>query len=501
MTSTDTRPSPLEQFKAIIATYELNPTFPESVLADAERAVLSHEAVLKDSTRMNLTDRTTFTIDPDDARDYDDALSYYVYPDGRREFGIHIADVSAYVTHGSPLDIEAQKRGTSVYLPGTVIPMLPEELSNDICSLRADVERATMSILITLAPDNTMVDLQLGRAVIRSNRRFTYSEVDTIFKNKGGEYYTELLALDTYAQKLKKERLETGSLILPMHEVRFKYDENQGLSVPYIKSATPATMLVEELMLKANTIVGEVLAKHMDKTHHLGGMFRVHDNPDADKYHTFRAFVKSLGFSIPKNSHTKGLQDFIDTIANTPLDEVIMPLLLRTLAKATYQATPSGHFGLGFTAYAHFTSPIRRYPDLIAHRLLMTIGEKQQYTKQQLSKIAEHATEREIIASKAERESTKQLQVIYMKTRIDEVWDVAITGIAESGMFVEEKTTRTSGFIAYRTLGGDYYGPNRTNTEARGKKTNTVYKLGDAFRAKITRINEERNQIDFEIVA
>ena len=473
--------------------------FPKDVVAEAQawekRGITADEA----KGRRDFRGALTCTIDPFDAKDFDDALSVRTLPDGNIEIGIHIADVSHYVRPGTALDREAFTRGTSVYLVDRTIPMLPEALSNDLCSLKPNVDRLAMSTVVTLTPEAHVVDAWYGKTIIHSVKRFSYEEAQEVLDAGKGTLYNELTLLNTLAKKLLARRISHGTLILETDEVKFELDKNGVPIRAYRKVRGDTHKLIEEFMLLANRKAAEVFKKE-EKRNGIG-MYRIHDLPDSDKIADFTYLIEKLGYSVPKGKmEPKMFSELLEAIQGTPEKDMITSVLIRSMAKAVYSTKNIGHFGLGFADYTHFTSPIRRYPDLLVHRLLQAIlMNKSITTKDQKSyeRMALFASERERNASEAERTSIKYKQVEYMSTKIGQAYRGVITGVTERGLFVEELETKSEGMIQLKELGNDFYILAERDMALIGKKTKKRFRVGDEIGIRVLRADLAERVIDY----
>lgn len=447
---------------------------------------------------------TTFTIDPYDAKDFDDALSIQDLGNDKFEIGIHIADVSHFVTLGTMLDKEAYHRGTSVYLVDRTIPMLPEVLSNDLCSLKPNVDRCTMSAVFVMNKNGHIESEWYGRTLIHSVRRFTYEEAQTILDTKKGDFAHELEILNTIAKKFYAERLRAGAITLETEEVKFTL-ASDGTPLSVVRKVRgDSHKLIEEFMLLANRKVAEFISgkgKHKDRVM----IYRIHDLPDKERIADLAFFIKSLGYHLPLTDglpKPEAINKLLAEIADTPEKDTIQTAVVRSMAKAVYSTKNIGHFGLAFEHYTHFTSPIRRYPDLIVHRLLMEyLGHKKigkEHWKQ-YQESALFASERERQAADAERASVKYKQVEYMSKRIGETFEGIISGVTEWGLYVEEKETKCEGMIKIRDLTGDIYTFDKRHMAIIGTKTKKRYRIGDKLKVKVITASLEKKIIDYAI--
>lgn len=493
------------EMHAILAEYGLPYKYPEDVTAFAEKIDpgITDEEISK---RVDYRDITTFTIDPFDAKDFDDALSIKTLENGNFEVGVHIADVSHYMTEGSILDNEARERATSVYLVDRTIPMLPERLCNFICSLRPNEEKLAYSVLFEINQDAEIINHKICKTVIRSNRRFTYEEALEIIQNQEGDYKNELSTLNTLAKKIREKRFANGSINFERSEVRFKIDENgKPLSV-YIKEATDATQLVEEFMLLANKTVAKEIGYTAKGEKEKTFVYRIHDKPDPDKLSNFSTFIQNFGYKpIVQNGRAKDITASINNILNKSIGKkeqnLIETLAIRSMAKAAYSTDNIGHYGLSFDYYTHFTSPIRRYPDVMVHRLLTHyLNGGKSVNKEEYEDLCIHCSGREQLAASAERSSIKYKQVEFLSDKIDQVFDGVISGVTDWGFYVELNANKCEGMVSIRTLDDDFYFYDEKNYRLIGRQTKKTYCLGDEVTIKIARANLEKKQLDFVLV-
>jgi len=481
--------------------FNIDYKFPPKVINQAKKTDLEvHEDELK--TRLDLRDKDVFTIDPNDAKDYDDAVSVEELKNGNYLVGIHIADVSHYVTDGSPIYKEAKKRGTSVYLVGTVIPMLPEKLSNKICSLVPNEDRLTFSVFVEMTKRTKIINYKISKSVINSKRRFTYDEVQDILDNKSGNFYKELDILNKIAKQLRNKRSKQGSINFHTPEVKFELDKNGTPIDIKIKETKDSHKLIEEFMLLANQIV----AKHINKKGKKSPPFvyRVHDLPDEEKLNEFASFVKSLGYSFDSRSanNSQEFQRLLNEVAGTSDDALINEVAIRSMAKAVYSTNNIGHYGLGFKYYTHFTSPIRRFPDLIVHKLLFENikGKDPGVSQANLESICEHSSAQERNAVNAERLSVKLKQMEYLKNKIGQEFTAVISGITNFGIFVELRETLSEGLIRLRDIKDDYYLFDEKQYAIVGRESGNRYRLGDKIDVKLIRVDESKREIDFALL-
>lgn len=508
-----------EEMAALAGEYDLPAEFPPHVLAEAEAIPLEiPEAEI--TKRLDLRGQTIFTIDPEDAKDFDDAISLEKNDDGTYTLGVHIADVSHYVTEDSALDKEAYERGTSVYLVGGVIPMLPERLSNGLCSLRPNEDKLTYSVFMIVDPDTGKVmKSSFHKTVINSVFRFSYEEAEERTRTGKGKYAKLLRDMRKLSQKMYEYRREQGSIDFETDEVRFKFNEDWVPISAYKKERLGSMRMIEDFMLAANRAVAEFISKKAKLGRELPFLYRIHADPDTAKLRELAVLAKALGYKLsPEGARPKTIQKFLDSIKGKPEEKLLNQLMLRAMAKAVYAEHNVGHFGLAFLHYTHFTSPIRRYPDLIVHRMLHEYqkrgGMKQErmhYYYQLLPEVADATSALERRATEAERESNKLAQIYLLKEMVGQEFDAVISGVTHFGLFVQLESG-AEGLVHIRELPGRYYYDEahysliqqsggfstngRSSRQGRGAKR---YRIGDPIRVQLIRVNQERREVDFRL--
>lgn len=500
------------EMQAIIRSGGFTKAFPEVVQQAAHDLYENREQIFKDAVadpkRRDYRGVTTMTIDPVDAKDFDDALSFKTLENGNYEIGIHIADVSHYVRQGEVLDEEARERGTSVYLVDRVIPMLPEVLSNDLCSLRPNEDRLAFSAIFEMTSGSEVVSEWFGQTIINSDKRFAYEGAQAVLDAGSGEYYDELNTMMTLGRILRKKRYASGAIAFEQPEVKFELDE-RGKPIRAFKKERVETMLmIEDFMLLAN----QQVAKHIDtlaKKYHrdLVYVYRIHDVPNPDKIEELAIFLHALGYEFETHKgivKATDINKLLKEIVGSPEENLIKTATIRSMAKAVYSTRNIGHFGLAFKFYSHFTSPIRRYPDLLAHRLLRqhldgTVIKSSESAKYEALSIK--SSQREMEAVKAERDSIKFKQVEFMAGKVGSVFEAIITGVTDWGVYVQEQEALCEGMVKLSSIRGDFYEHQATKYQIRGTRTGKVYRLGDAVKVKLVRADADERQLDFEIIA
>jgi ribonuclease R len=478
--------------------------FPEAVEEEAnelEKRGITAEDI---AGRRDIRDITTFTIDPEDAKDFDDAISFIDNGDDTYHVGIHIADVSHYVTPGSALDDEAQERTTSVYLVDRTIPMLPEALSNNLCSLRADEDKLAYSAIFTISKHGEVLDEWFGRTVICSDKRFTYEEAQEVLDTGNGPFAKELLILNNLAKKYTEQRLSSGALQIESPEVKFRLDDKGTPIKIEKKHRIDTNKLIEEFMLLANKRVAKFMSA---KTKQSVFVYRVHDKPDPEKMKNLWTYLKTLGYKVNYRDGvipTNELNALLREIDESDIKDAIQTAIVRSMAKAVYTTTNIGHYGLGFQFYTHFTSPIRRYPDVLVHRLVENFIQGKTVSREDFEfyeRMMKHSSAREKDAQEAEWNSIAYKQVEYMGAHIGEVYEGSITNITSFGMFVRERETLAEGLVRYRDIPGDHYIFDEKKFTARGKKTKKVFTVGSSVKIKVLKADLKNTSIDYLIVS
>ena len=509
------------EMNTILAQYGLPYVYPKAVEEAAEK--ISGEITKQDEAeREDFREVFTCTIDPRDAKDFDDALSIKQLDNGQWQVGVHIADVSHYVTEGSIIDKEAVKRATSVYLVDRTIPMLPERLCNYICSLRPDEDKLAYSVIFNLDDEANVKDYRIVHTIIRSNRRYAYEEVQEILEANGvidgtgepapkapkggykGENADKLVTLDRLAKLLRAKRFKAGAVKFDREELHFDIDEHGKPIRCYFKRSRDANKLIEEFMLLANRTVAESIGKIKKGRKAKTLPYRIHDNPDPQKMETLRQFIVKFGYKV-KTDGTKGamarsLNKLMDDCDGRPEAKMIQSVALRAMMKAKYSVHNIGHFGLAFDYYTHFTSPIRRYPDTMVHRLLTRYANGgRSANEKHYEELCEHCSEMELVAQNAERDSIKYKMVEFMAEKLGETYDAHISGITSYGIYAEIDENHCEGMIPMRDLGDDYYDFDERNFCLIGRRHHHKYQLGDAIRLQVAKANLEKKQLDFTV--
>lgn len=491
------------EIQSIVMDFNFDLTFPKHIEAAAANIPnkVSAEEIAK---RRDFRDVFTITIDPFDAKDFDDAISLRKTKDNLWEVGIHIADVSHYVNEGSVIDNEAYERATSIYLVDRVIPMLPEHLSNLVCSLRPNEEKLTFSAVFEMDDAANIKSEWFGRTVINSNHRYTYEEVQSIIEGEEGIYKEEIVVFNTLATKLREERFKKGSINFESVEVKFLLDEKSNPIGVYIKEQKEAHRLIEDFMLLANKKVAEFIGKPKEHKKAKPFVYRVHDEPSPEKLNTFAQFVSKLGYEMNISSRqniVKSYNNLFKAVQGKGEKNMIETIAIRTMAKAIYSTENKGHYGLSFPFYTHFTSPIRRYPDLMVHRLLAHYLDDRSNVKiTDLEEKCKHSSDMERNAIEAERSSVKYMQAVYMKDKIGQQFEGLISGVSKWGVYVELIGSKVEGMIRMKDMEDDFYFLDEDNYQVMGQKFGKRYKLGDKVKIKVKHIDVQKKHIDYLLV-
>ncbi|MCC7004634.1 ribonuclease R [Candidatus Nomurabacteria bacterium] len=500
------------EINSIVLEKGFDTEFPTEVEREAKILEEKYKKIPEEEVRKrkDLRGTTTFTIDPIDAKDYDDAISFKKLSSGDLEIGVHIADVSHYVREKTALDKEARKRAFSVYLVDRTIPMLPEALSNGLCSLNEAEEKLTFSAIFNISQAGEVRKSWFGKTVIKSNKRFSYEEAQLVINGeKNGPFREELVTLNKIAKILRAEKMAQGAIDFEQDEIKFVLDE-KGVPIKIIKKQRLDThKLVEEFMLLANKEVAKFIYKidKNKKSKNEGLLYRVHDYPDKEKIRNLSVFLKALGYILPikkdGNISPKDINMILNEVAGKAEESLVKTAAVRSMSKAVYATKNIGHFGLAFEYYTHFTSPIRRYPDLLVHRILekyLTGKNISQVELEYFEKCALSSTEREISAAEAERDSIKYKQVEYMSNMIGQEFDGVISGVTEWGIYVELTDTKSEGMVRLKDIGDDFYSLDEKNYRVIGQKTGKKYSLGDKVRIKVVKADIERKSLDYILV-
>jgi len=492
------------EMKAILINNGFNIEFPEEVIAESEalsEAIPAEEI----ARRRDMRGITTFTIDPDDAKDFDDALSIRYLENGDCEIGVHIADVSHYVKHGTALDKEAYLRSTSVYLVDRVLPMLPEKLSNGLCSLRPNEDKLTFSAIFIFDQNDKIKERWFGKTIIHSDRRFAYEEAQQIMDAGEGDFVEELKHLNKIAKRLRAVRFKKGAINFESEEVKFRLDEHGAPISMFVKERKEAHLLIEEFMLLANREVATFITKKAEGQLEIPFVYRIHDEPNMDKVEDLARFALELGFQMKINT-PKEIANSYNRLAEAALADpalkMLEPIAIRTMAKAAYSSDNIGHYGLAFEYYSHFTSPIRRYSDVLAHRILepnLAPDAFLRVKKDKLEEQCKHISKQERCAMEAERESVKYKQVEFMDKHIGEVFEGFVSGIGERGLYIELKESRAEGMVSFDTMSEPFEFSGGSRLRVRGLHTGNVIKMGDVVQVRVTGANLAKRQIDMQL--
>lgn len=500
------------EMQAIIRSGGFTKTFPEVVQEAAQKIYEQKDQIFADAVadpkRKDFRGVLTMTIDPADAKDFDDALSFQTLPNGSVEIGVHIADVSHYVRVGEILDEEARERGTSVYLVDRVIPMLPEILSNDLCSLRPNEDRLAFSAVFEMNSNAEVVSHWFGQTIINSDKRFAYEGAQAVLDTGSGEYFAELNTMMTLGRILRKKRYASGAIAFEQPEVKFELDEAGRPIRAYKKERVETMLMIEDFMLLAN----QQVATHIydlvkSRNRDLAFIYRIHDVPNPDKIEELSIFLHALGYEFETNKGTVKATDInklLKEIVGSPEENLIKTATIRSMAKAVYSTKNIGHFGLAFKFYTHFTSPIRRYPDLLAHRLLRLHLDNSLLKSSDVGKyeaIAVKSSKREMEAVTAERDSIKFKQVEFMQSKVGAEFAAIITGVTDWGIYVQEQEALCEGMVKLASIKTDYFEHVASKYMVRGQRSGKMYRLGDAVKVRLVRADADERQLDFELIS